>query len=688
MPNSDETGGSTPDTSQPRQLIQVNIPLPPKLELKGNLATNWKKFKRMWTNYEIASRLRNENNELRTATLLTCIGPDALEIYDGLPFESETDKVNIDVVLQKLETLCVGETNETYERYCFNKRDQEAGESIETYVASIRSLAKTCNYGELANDLIRDRIVVGIRDNSVRKHLLRESKLTLKSCVDICRASECTAQQLKAMRPTEDVHAMGQKPQRNLRQKKEFKSPHVTQPRMVDCIICGKTHVKKKEECPAWGKTCTKCDGKKHFAPFCTKGGRQRKYKQVQTVECKHDEEYGEEDDDEYLLTVLTEDPEYIDSVKDKEYPKKIFTTLELKGKQIKFQLDCGATVNIIPEDVYQSAFHDPNLEQLQKANTTLVMYNKSEITALGKLTAETLNPKNDERYLIEYLIVSRGLNPLLGARTIQQLHLMNINEANIMSMDTEDRKKVLTQSDITDSYADVFAGEGALEGKLHLEIDESVPPVKLPVRKVPIAVRGQLKEELDRLSAMGIIEPVDVPTDWISSMVVTTKRNGKLRLCIDPKPLNQALKRNHYPLPSIDDLLPDLANAKVFSVADAKNGFWHVELDTESSYLTTFGTPWGRYRWLRMPFGISPAPEEFQKRLDAAMEGLEGVVPIFDDSIVFGVGDTYEAAVEDHDRKLTAFLQRCRGNRNQAKQRYVEAPFTRSYLYGSRHFS
>ena len=234
-------------------------------------------------------------------------------------------------------------------------------------------------------------------------------------------------------------------------------------------------------------------------------------------------------------------------------------------------------------------------------------MYNKSEITALGKLTAETLNPKNDERYLIEYLIVSRGLNPLLGARTIQQLHLMNINEANIMSMDTEDRKKWLTQSDITDSYADVFAGEGALEGKLHLEIDESVPPVKLPVRKVPIAVRGQLKEELDRLSAMGIIEPVDVPTDWISSMVVTTKRNGKLRLCIGPKPLNQALKRNHYSLSSTDDLLPDRAKAKVFSVADAKNGFWHVELDTESSYLTTFGTPWGRYRWFRMPFVETP---------------------------------------------------------------------------------
>ena len=125
--------------------------------------------------------------------------------------------------------------------------------------------------------------------------------------------------------------------------------------------------------------------------------------------------------------------------------------------------------------------------------------------------------------------------------------------------------------------------------------------------------MKEPLKKEIDRLVAQEILKPVDAPTDWVSSMVVVMKRNGKIRLCIDPKPLNQALKQNHYPLPVIDDLLPELLKAKVFSVVDAKNGFWHVQLDTDSSFLTTFGTPWGRYRWTRMPFGISPAPEEFQ---------------------------------------------------------------------------
>ena len=143
--------------------------------------------------------------------------------------------------------------------------------------------------------------------------------------------------------------------------------------------------------------------------------------------------------------------------------------------------------------------------------------------------------------------------------------------------------------------------------------------------------------------------------------MVIVMKRNGRVRLCIDPKPLNTALKRNHYPLPVIDDILPSLANAKVFTVMDAKNGFWQVQLDTESSMLTTFETPWGKYRWLRMPMGIAPAPEEFQRRLNNTIRNLDGVLADADDILIYGVGDTEEEAICDHDRKLTVFMERCR---------------------------
>ena len=215
MSDTEETpntsGSQPPGSSAPPvpQFIQSNIPLPSKLEVKGNLSTNWKRFKRLWTNYEIASRLNTQSSELRTATLLTCIGSDALEIFDGLPFENEEAKTNIDQVLQLLEAHCVGETNEIYERYLFNKRDQEAGESFDSYITCLRSLAKTCNFGALQDSMIRDRVVVGIKDNSIRRKLLTENKLTLSKCIDICRANEMTAKQLKDMTSQdEDVNAI------------------------------------------------------------------------------------------------------------------------------------------------------------------------------------------------------------------------------------------------------------------------------------------------------------------------------------------------------------------------------------------------------------------------------------------------------------------------------------------------
>uniref|UniRef100_A0A672HNR1 Gypsy retrotransposon integrase-like protein 1 n=1 Tax=Salarias fasciatus TaxID=181472 RepID=A0A672HNR1_SALFA len=144
-------------------------------------------------------------------------------------------------------------------------------------------------------------------------------------------------------------------------------------------------------------------------------------------------------------------------------------------------------------------------------------------------------------------------------------------------------------------------------------------------------------------------------------AMVVVQKQNGKPRVCIDPKPLNTALKRSHFPLPTIEDILPDLSKAKVFTVCDVKSRFWHVQLEEESSYLTTFATPFGRYRWLRMPMGISPAPEIFQRKLTQALDNVPGLYIIADDILITGQGETQEEAERDHDEKLQQFLDRCR---------------------------
>lgn len=103
------------------------------------------------------------------------------------------------------------------------------------------------------------------------------------------------------------------------------------------------------------------------------------------------------------------------------------------------------------------------------------------------------------------------------------------------------------------------------------------------------------------------------------------------------------------------------LAKARVFSKFDLKNGYWHCELDDKSSLLTTFQTPLGRYRWLRLPFGLKVSSEIFQKKINTALECLRGVVCVADDILVYGVGDTDEQANQDHDHNVCQLLKRCR---------------------------
>ena len=112
-----------------------------------------------------------------------------------------------------------------------------------------------------------------------------------------------------------------------------------------------------------------------------------------------------------------------------------------------------------------------------------------------------------------------------------------------------------------------------------------------------------------------------------------------------------------------------------------AKSSFWHVMLSESSSFYTTFNTPFGRFRWLQMPFGISSAPEVWQRKMNEAVEGLRGVEVIADDFLVCGFGDTVADAVLDHDQNLSAFLDRCRKlnltlNPQKVKLRLSEVPF------------
>ena len=151
----------------------------------------------------------------------------------------------------------------------------------------------------------------------------------------------------------------------------------------------------------------------------------------------------------------------------------------------------------------------------------------------------------------------------------------------------------------------------------------------------------------------MGVITKVNQLTDWYAGMVVVPKKSGGVQICIDFRPLNESVEREVHPLPTVDKTLGQLSGATLFSKHDANCGFLQIPLDEPLIHLTTFITPFGRFWFNKLPFGISSAPECFQKKMSDILAGEEGVLCHMDDVLIFG------QTKQQHDTRLHRVLQK-----------------------------
>ncbi|XP_038055799.1 uncharacterized protein K02A2.6-like [Patiria miniata] len=426
----------------------------------------------------------------------------------------------------------------------------------------------------------------------------------------------------------------------------------------MNCKYCGKSHSKGK--CPAYGTTCSKCQKRNNYAQVCQSSGKDRTKRQPQKSTQKlHQMDGDESGSDESIYTVQSKPKQQYSVELAVETPTRDLT------KTIRFQLDSGATCSTMKLTDYKQLSDTPPVP----SKTKLKLYNGTIIHPVGAASLRC-QIKGVTRK-IHFEIVKDVPSSLLSGQAAEALGLMQYALECLVHAVTESPTQ--TKEQVLIEYKDVFTGLGRLPGHYHIDIDHSVSPTQNIRRRVPIPVRAELKRKLDSMTAQGTIARVTEPTKWIHNMVVVRKPN-KIRVCLDPHGLKKAIKHNHYPIPTVDEVAPRLKNAKLLSVVDAKDGFLQVVLDEPSSYLTTFWTPYGRYRWLRMPFGISSAPEEFQRRLHECLEGLENIAVIADDILVYGSGETQAEAEASHDAAFTALLSRCRERNlklNAAKLRY-----------------
>ena len=228
-----------------------------------------------------------------------------------------------------------------------------------------------------------------------------------------------------------------------------------------------------------------------------------------------------------------------------------------------------------------------------------------------------------------------------------------------------------LTQDKVESTYADVFQGLGKFPGEPYkLRLKPDAVPVKHRPRKVPVHLQDAFHEEVERLVKIDVLEKVTEPTEWVNSFVIVEKVidssnahspnhviKKSIRLCIDPKDLNEALEREPYYSRTIDELISMFAGAKVFTIVDMDKGYWQVVLHPESRKLTCMAFDIGRYQFKRLPMGSKVASDIFQRMLDSVYIGLPGVTGIADDMVIFGRNE------EEHDRNLILFLETTRKN-------------------------
>lgn len=590
---------------------------------------DWLKWIRRFERFRMASALDKESEESQVNTLIYSMGEEADDIVQSLGI-SVADQKKYDVVKKRLEDFFIIKRNVIFERAKFNLRSQQENEAVDVFITDLFNLAEHCNFGVLREELIRDRIVVGIRDKALSEKLQLEAELTLEKAVNCVRQKETVRKQQGFLRADgrQSIDFVGRFPRKKKNDKavsgEKGKSQSQRNKGNEKCSRClGPMHPQKS--CPANDSKCHKCGKTGHWQRAC-------RSKAISEVT-------GESFPSEFFLGEIV-----IESIEAEPWK----ADLEVNDCKFQFKLDSGADVTVVPISVYDKVSNKSNLK-LQSTNKILLGPCKYRLKCLGKFTARIASKKNS---IVEEIYVVKNLSkPLLGKSACASLNLLSkINEVENSKVSGESEYK----QQIIDQYPKLFEGLGELEGEYDIKLKETPEPFAVNVpRKVPFPLLDKTKKEIERMLEMGVISRVDQPTDWCAPMVVTPKPKGDVRICVDLTRLNQSVLREAYPLPSVDFTLGKLSKSKVFSKIDANSAFWQRKLSESSRLLTTFITPWGRFCFNRLPYGISTGSEQFQKCMNNILEGLEGVECEIDDLLVHGDSQ------EQHDIRLHAVLKR-----------------------------
>nr|XP_054933012.1 uncharacterized protein K02A2.6-like [Dermacentor andersoni] len=609
-----------------------------------------------WSTYRIRLEAYFEGNGITDtakcrALLVSSLSDNVVRMLQGRLPTVSVNSQTYDEVVEYLEEHYNPQVNEIAASFSIFMRKQRDGESVREYIADLRRLAESCNFGNSLHRMLRDRIVCGIRDDNAQRCLLTRKKLTFEEAEEFAIASEKALGDIRHMREADPVTTgtsinvvQSQRGRRPWTKWNTAKNNH-------SCERCGGPHT--THMCRHRNTKCHHCGRKGHLAKVCS-SGRPRERGAFAVEEMKG------ENEEEMLLTLVAH------SSADRAILKPLEEELTWQGRKLRMILDMGYPVSVIPKNIFKK--HRKWWPALEKTSLCLRCF-LGPLPVVGEIT---MRVQSGSAVVTSTLIVVACNGPLLcGRNTIEAFR-----KAGMSFWDTRTTSSVNVFRDnkmtpLLDEFSDLFENKlGCCKGPpVQLHLKEGARPRFCKARTVPYAMRSKVSAEIDRLVQDGVLSPMSI-SDWATPVVPVAKKNDYIRLCGDFKlTVNPVSHLEQYLQPKVEDIFAALSGGEVFSTLDLRNAYNQLPLDDEARKTAVLNTRQGLYCYNRVAFGIASAPALFQQRMESILQGLPNVQVYLDDIIV--------AEKENDTSVLRQVFQRLREHNlklNKAKCRFREA--------------
>ena len=622
-------------------------------------------FEEAWADYAQCQHLSSQDRETRMSAFRQCLDEDLRRYVREqiIVFPAGADVAD---AMPVLRAYIRRQRNPLLDRIDFYGRRQQRGEAFDSFYTSLRELFHACDFSACSvcstcdsalcspckqslqkfhADILRDRVVTGIYEEATRHKLLATPDLTLEGAITVCRAEEAASNTSSSIPSASSgsVQAISSKTtrkpaptSRNSGDQKSRTSHAPSKPSPDKCPYCGRTpHT--KNPCPAASRKCNGCQRMGHFKEMCPRNQKSSSSPTGKVGQLRLQRASLRNGLTMSVNTHLCTDPAAVPF----DWVPDTGSDVDAIGRSHLAALG-GYTENLATDPDIVSAANGVSLSNLGKIDATLSVADRHHTTTIH--VYEDLD------------------EPLLSHNSLRALGLLPASWPRVSQLKSSPSQTEIeqTKAQLMSEFSDVFD-----DSKLH---PMSGPPMEIKLqsdatprcvngsRPIPFAYRDQVKSQLDDMVDNGIIEPVTEPSEWCHPVVLVDKKSSsEKRLTVDLRSLNQQVARPVHPARTPRDAVTSIGKAAFFTTIDARHGYWQVPLSESSKPLTTFITPWGRYRFCRNPQGFTSAGDEFNSRTDAAFDRLTNFVKVVDDGLV------HDVSFADHVTHVRDVLVRAR---------------------------